>query len=164
MYGSAMSYGLPVKSCNIAFQFFVRYITEIIRQRHDVLLTIAQWWNCYLEVVQVVQQILSETLFTDRLLQILVGGGDDTDIETLIRFVTHWAVSSFLNGTEQHLLGFHSKIAYLVQEQRAAFSFMEISFLGTVRSRESTFDVPEECRWRKLCGERTAVHRHEGFA
>ena len=46
--------GFPVKSDNVAFQFFVRCLTEKFRQWHDVLLTVAQWWNYYLEVMQTI--------------------------------------------------------------------------------------------------------------
>ncbi|GFI00585.1 hypothetical protein IMSAGC004_02993 [Bacteroidaceae bacterium] len=92
--------GFSVKADDIAFQFPVRNFAEELSQRHDVLLTVAQRRDGYLEVVQAVQQVLPETLFMDRLLQILVGGGDDADVETFIRLITYRAVSSFLYSSE----------------------------------------------------------------
>ncbi len=44
-------------------------------------LTVTQRRNGYPEVVQAVQKILPETLFTHCRLQILIGGGDDANIE-----------------------------------------------------------------------------------
>ena len=76
-----------IEPCHGTFQFIVGYLTEKLRQRHDVLLTVTQRWNYYLEVVQTVQQVLPETFFNDSLFQILVGGGDDADIEALVRLV-----------------------------------------------------------------------------
>ena len=111
--------------------------------------------------MQTVQQVLPETLFIDRRLQILVGGGDDADIETTVSSVTYRTVSPFLYGAQKHPLGFRCKVAHLVQEQRAAFRLMEITFLGTVRTRECASDVSEESRRRKFFGERTAVHSHK---
>ena len=116
-------------------------------------MTFAQRWHGYLEIMQAVEQILPETLFTHCRFQIFVGGGDDADIEIPVRFVTDGAITPFLYGTEQHLLGFQRKVAHLVQKQCAAFRFMEISFLGIVRTRERTFNVSEESRWSKLFGE-----------
>ena len=103
--------------------------------------------------MQTVQQVLTKTLLIDRLFQILVGSGNDTDIETLIRSVSYRAVSPFLYGTQKHLLGFRCEITHFVQKQRTAFRLMEITFLGTVRTSERPFDVSEECRRRKLFGE-----------
>ena len=143
----------PVKADNITFQFIVRNLTKELRQRHDVLLTVTQWRNGYLEIVQTVQQVLTKTLLIDRLFQILVGSGNDTDVKTLIRSVTYRAVSPFLYGTQKHLLGFRCEITHFVQKQRTTFRFMEISFLGTVRTGECAFDMSEECRRRKLFGE-----------
>ena len=70
----------------------------------------------------------------DRLLQILVGGGDDADIETPVRLIANRTEPPFLYGTQKHLLGFRCEVAYLVQKQRAAFRLMEITFPGTVRT------------------------------
>ena len=41
---------------------------------------------------------------------------------------------------------------------------MKITFLAIVRTRKRSFDVSEECRRRKLFGERTTVHRNERFS
>ena len=87
---------------------------------------------------------MPESLFIHSRLQIFVGGGDDADIETFIRLITYRTVSTFLYGTQKHLLGFHCEITYLVQEQRAAFRLMEITFLGTVSTCERSFYVSEE--------------------
>ena len=43
--------GFSVKADDIAFQFPVRNFTEELSQRHDVLLTVAQRWDGYLEIV-----------------------------------------------------------------------------------------------------------------
>ena len=135
MNGSATLSVLRAESANLALQFIIGNLAEKLCQRHDVFLTITQRRNGYLEVVQTVQQVLPETLFIDRLFQILVGGSDNTDIETSIRPVTNGAVSPLLYGAQKHLLGFRCEVAHFVQKQRAAFGFMEISFLGTVRTR-----------------------------
>ena len=44
--------------------------------------------------------ILPETLFIDRLFQILVGGGDDADVETAVGLVANGTEPPFLYGTE----------------------------------------------------------------
>lgn len=46
--------GFSVKADDIAFQFPVRSFTEELSQRHDVLLTVAQRRDGYLEVMQAV--------------------------------------------------------------------------------------------------------------
>ena len=114
--------------------------------------------------MQAVQQILPETLLAYRLLQILVGGGNDTYIEISVRLVAYGTVPPFLYGTKQHLLRSQCKVAYLVQKQRTAICLVEISLRGVVSTRKCALDMPEKCRRRKLDGERAAVHRHEGFA
>jgi len=103
--------------------------------------------------VQAVQKILPKTLFTHCRFQILVGGGDDADIETPVCLVSDRAIPPLLYGAEQHLLGFQREVSYLVQKQRAAFRLMEISFLGTICSCKRSLDVSEEGRGRKLFGE-----------
>ena len=59
------------ETANLALQFLIGNLTEELRQRHDVLLTVTQWRNCYLEVVQAEEQIFPETLFTDGFQQVL---------------------------------------------------------------------------------------------
>ena len=72
--------------------------------------------------MQAVQQILPETLLAYRLLQIFVGGGNDTYIETSVRLVAYGTVLPFLYGTKQQLLRFQRQIAYLVQNPCVALS------------------------------------------
>ena len=114
--------------------------------------------------MQAVQQILPETLLAYRLLQIFVGGGNDTYIETSVRLVAYGTVLPFLYGTKQQLLRFQRQIAYLVQKQRTAICLVEISLRSGVCTRKCTLDMPEKCRRGKLDGERAAIHRHEGLA
>ena len=106
--------GFGTESAHAALQLFVCHITEELRQRHDVLLTVTQRRHDYLEVAQAVEQILPEMLFTHRDFQILIGGGDDADIEIPVRFITDRAIPPLLYGTEQHLLGFQREVAHFI--------------------------------------------------
>lgn len=93
--------------------------------------------------MQAVQQILPETLLAYRLLQILVGGGNDTYIEISVRLVAYGTVPPFLYGTKQQLLRLQRQIAYLVQKQRTAICLVEISLRGAVSTRKCALDMPE---------------------
>ena len=120
MRGSQRFTGFGTESTHITFQLLVGYTTEELRKRHYVLLTVTQRWHGYLEITQTVEQILQETLFIHRYFHIFVCGGDDTDVETPVRFVTDRTITPFLYGTEQHLLGFQRKVAHLIKKQCAA--------------------------------------------
>ena len=50
----------------------------------------------------------------------------------------------FLQDPEQLDLKSRTHALHLVQKQRAAFRFIEIPFLGTIRTRERALDVSEE--------------------
>ncbi len=55
-------------------------VEKVLDQQRDVLATFSQWRYLDGDHVQSVIEILAEALLPDRVLQVLVGGGDDPDI------------------------------------------------------------------------------------
>ena len=82
-------------------------------------------------------------------MQVLVGSSDYPHVGGLFTLCTDRTVSSFLYGTKEHLLHFHSQVTHLVKKQRTALGFLKISGSVAVRTRERSLDMTEKSGWGK---------------
>ena len=72
---------------------------EELRQRKDVLPAFRERGDIDGELVQAVEQVLPETSFGYRPLQVLVRGGHQTDVKGVFLGGADGLVASFLQGT-----------------------------------------------------------------
>ena len=105
------------------------------------------------------EQVLPETSFGYRPLQVLVRGGHQTDVRGVFPGGADRFVASFLQGTQQEHLCPGRKVTDLIQEQRAPISRLEQPAPVTVGSGERPLAVPKKFRFGKIAGNGSAVHR-----
>ena len=114
------------------------------RQLRQILDAIAQRRHPDRDHVEPVVQVLAEPPFLDRLLEIDVGGGDESEIR-LDRMRAADALDLFLLDRAQQLgLQLVAQIADLVEEQRAAGGQLELAELLPDRAGERALLVSEE--------------------
>ena len=98
----------------------------------------------------------------DGRLELLVGGGDQPDVDVDFAVAPHGADAALLQCAEQLHLGLVAQVADFVEEERASVGRHEGSGLVADGPREGAFDVAEELRGGQLARYRAAVDRHEG--
>src|SRR5262245_32573094 len=100
--------------------------------------------------VQAVEKIFAKIARFHSALQIAVGGGNDSHIDTPRLCVTERCEFPFLNDAQQTCLRFGWNRGDLVQKDRASVSNLEQPFLGRDCAGEGAFCMPEELRFEQL--------------
>src|SRR5215831_15520215 len=96
-------------------------------------------------------------------LEILIGGGDETDVDWDRLRAADALDDALLKRTQQLRLRRQRKIANLVQEQRSARRLLDAANLAARRAREGALLVAEELALDEILRERSAVDGDEGF-
>src|SRR5208337_2475192 len=100
--------------------------------------------------VEAVVQVLAELAFPDELVEIGVGGGQNTDVH-LDRVGGAQRGELFLLDHAQELdLRFGAEGAYFIEENGAAVGHFEIALLGLNGAGEGASYVPEESRFEQV--------------
>ena len=97
----------------------------------------------------------------DRLLHVLVGGGDHPHVHPHGLGAADPLELALLQHAQQLHLRAQVDVADLVEEQRAAFGQLEAALLARVRAGERALLVAEELRFDQRVGQRRAAHLHE---
>ena len=133
-------------------------------QRRDVLAAIAQRRHADRNDAQTEVEILAEVALLDLLLEILVGRGDDADVD-LDRPRRSEALDFPFLQHAQHLgLRLRAHVADFVEEDRAVVGLLELADLLLGRAGERSLLVAEQLRLDQLLGNRGAVDLHEPLA
>ena len=113
--------------------------------------------------VEPVKQVFPEVAFLDLLLQVLVGGGDHTDIHGEVIARAYRGEALLLDDAQDLGLGAQAHVADFVQEERAAVGLLELAHLVFHGPGERAFHVAEQFAFDQFLGDGGAVDFHEGL-
>ena len=138
-------------------------VEEVLDQRGNIFLAVAQRRQRQVDHVEAVVQILAEAPFLHQLLQIGVGGGHDAhvDADGFGRAQRHEL--ALLDHAQQLGLGLERDGADLVEEDGPAVGDFEVAFARGHGAGEGAFDVAEERRFQQIRRNGAGVHGHEGM-
>ena len=114
--------------------------------------------------VEPVEEVLPEHPLRHRLLEVAVGGGDETHVDLEVARVAYPPDLALLDGAQQLDLEQGRDLGDLVEEERAAVGGREEPDLVGDRPGERALDVAEELGLHQRLGDGAAVHRDEGLA
>jgi hypothetical protein len=138
-------------------------LEEVIRQQKDVGLSFAQRRHEDREDVEAVIEIVAEFGGRNRLLEVLVRGGDEPDVRVDRLGAAEPLEFALLQDAQQLDLRREVEIADLVEKQRAAVRQLEPPFFGGMRARECPLLVAEQLRLDEILRQRRAAHLDERF-
>ena len=138
-------------------------LEEVIGQRRDVVLALAQRRDMDREDIDSVKEVVAETAVGDHALEVLIGRGDQPEIGGQRLGVTDRAVFALLQHAQHLGLNAEREVADLVEEQAAAVGDLEHAFLAGHRAGEGALDVAEQLALQQVLAQRIAVHRDERF-
>lgn len=138
-------------------------IQDLLREHGNIDRAIAQRGNLQGGHVDAIVQILSEPTGLYLIAEDSVRRGDHPNIGGLRRGGTQRFIGPLLQHPQQACLHSRRDITDLIEKDRAPFGQTEASGLVLARSGEGSLSVPEELRLQQRVGQRSAVHRHEGF-
>ena len=110
---------------------------------------------------EAVEQVGAELVRLDLVGQVLVGGGDDADVDADRARGADAVYLAIFDRAKQAILRGHGQGAKLVQEQRAAVRLLEPPGARLGRAGEGARLVPEQLGLNQLLGQRGAVHDDE---
>ena len=130
-------------------------------QHRDVLGPIAQRRHRDGDDVEPIEQILSKPFLLDHLREILIGRGDDTNIDTDRPRRAEPLELAFLKHAQDLRLGHRGEVADLVEEQRAGVGQLEAPFLAAGGAGEGALLVAEQLGLQEILGQGGAVDGDE---
>jgi len=137
-------------------------LREVVDQRRDLFGPLAQGRYHDLEDVQPVVEVLSELAGRHGLLQVLVGGRDDSDVHLDRGVAPDPRELPVLQDVEELGLERRVEIADLVEEDGAVVGRLELADLELMGAGEGPALVAEQLRLQQLARDRRAVDLHEG--
>src|SRR6185436_7786492 len=132
-------------------------LEEVIDEQQQVGLPLAQRRDEDGEDVEPVVEILAEGAGGDRLLQVLVGGGDQAHVRLDRLGAADPLELPLLQDTEQLHLRRQVDVADLVEKQRAAVRQLEAALLARFGAGEGAFLVAEQLGLDQAVGQRGAA-------
>src|SRR5215510_946586 len=108
-------------------------------------------------------EILPEIAFFYLCLQVLVCGGDDSDIDLNRFLASHGIKFTLLQYAQKFSLKRSRHIPDFIQENRSFMSLAEQSFRASVGAGERTFFMTEELAFEQGCRQSRTVDGHKGF-
>src|SRR5579872_6156938 len=101
------------------------FTQEMIGEPQNFFFTLPQRWDAYIDHVQPVIQILSETSFRHCMLEIAMGCRHDTNIDTGWLFCAKAKKFLILQHLEKLCLELYVHVPDLIEEDRAAIGLLE---------------------------------------
>ena len=132
------------KVLELFIETFAEDAEKIVRQDQGILTPLAQWGGFNTQHIQAVIEIFPELLLLNRQLQILVGGGDDSQIDGDITGAAQPAERLMLQHPQQLGLQRRAHLADLIQEERALVGFFQQAFLGGLGIGEGAFLIAKQ--------------------
>src|SRR6266403_382542 len=113
------------------------------REKRNIFAAFAQRGNLNGNDAEAVVEVLAEAAFRNLFLELLVGSGDDADVDVGFLGAADGADFAFLKDTvELHLHG-QAHVADLVHEERASMSSLEEALAVFVGASEGALHVAE---------------------
>jgi hypothetical protein len=134
---------------------------KLLEKGDDILATFAKWRQNDCQAVQPCVQVRTKTSLGYGARERLLGGGDDSHVDTRRRGLAQTQHLPLLDRTQK--LGLHRRrqVQNLVEEQRAAVRGPEKTPAGFLGPGESPLAVPEQLRLGQVRWYRRAVDRNE---
>ena len=132
-----------------------------LRQRHDVVLALAQRRHLDRDDVQAVVEVLAELAGLHHRRQIAVGRGDQPDVDAQRPRAAEPLELVLLEHAQDLGLRARAHVADLVEEQRAAVGLLEPADALLVGAGERALLVAEQLGLEQVLLERRAVHLDE---
>ncbi len=110
----------------------------------DIIAALAQGRDGDGEDVEAIVEVFAEAALLHKFDQVLVGGGDDADIDLDGFLATDGIDLAFLDGAQQLYLCIERQFADLIQEQRAVIGLDEFADVAVHRAGEGAFLVAKE--------------------
>ncbi|MGB8958488.1 MAG: hypothetical protein WCC00_05705 [Candidatus Aminicenantales bacterium] len=137
---------------------------KIVDEKRDVLLPLAQGRRIERDDVQAEEEVLPEPPLLDLLPQVLVGRGDDPDVDLGDLARADLLDFTLLEDAQDLGLGPEAHVADLVEKDRAAVGLLELTRLLLRGPGEGPLLVAEELRFDELLRDGGAVDLDEGLA
>ena len=135
---------------------------EMLEQQQDVLVALAQRRNSQRRDVEPVVQVGAEPALIRGYPQVLLGRGDDPDIQGDRLVAAEPFDHPLLQQAQQLDLHIQAHALDLVEEQRAAVGEFELADAPLLRAGEGARLVAEQFAFHHRFGERPGVDRDEG--
>ncbi len=110
------------------------------------------------------KEILAEAAILDRSFEVLIGGGDNADVDFNFAVAAETIEGLAVEHTQQLDLSLRLQFADLVEEERALVGEFEEPGLGGIGAAERAFFVSEEFALDQVFGKRGAVDVNPGAA
>src|SRR6266699_2008503 len=136
-------------------------VRGVLDEQRQVLDPLAQRREHDRDDVQAVVEVLAEAPRLHLGLEVLVGGGEDADVDLERAVAAHPLELALLEHAQDLRLRLERHVADLVEEERAAVSDLELPLARRDRPREGALLVAEELALDQLARERSAVHLDE---
>src|SRR5579871_2744676 len=136
--------GAGGNAANGAAEFQRGLLHKASREHGDVLAAVAEGGKRYGKFGEAVVEVGAEAGGGDARLELLVGGGNQADIERRGVDAAERAQLALLDDAEQFDLGGKREVSHLVEEEGAALGSLEIAGLLAIGAGESASMVAEE--------------------
>jgi hypothetical protein len=125
-------------------------LQEMLGQRHDVFHTLPQRRHAQTNLAQPMIQIAPEAAGFHHVLQILIGGRDDTHVHGHFAGTPQPVVRHAIQDTQKLYLHARFQFADLVQEQRPVMRQFEQPRFGGVGAAEGAFFVAKQLAFYQM--------------
>ena len=127
-----------------AVEFACRLGEVVLQQQRDVLAPLPERRGIDADDVQAVIQIFAKARFLDGAREVLVGGGDDADVDLDRLLPAHAVELAFCQHPQQARLQRGRHVADLIEKQRAAVRLFEAPDAARVGTGKRAFLMPEQ--------------------
>src|SRR5579863_7257473 len=103
------------------------------------------------------EEILAKAAFLNRFFEVLVGGGDDTHIDSDLAMPSETVERLTIEHAQKLDLSLQLQLADLVEKQRAPVGEFKQARLGRVGAAEGPFFISEQLALHQVFGKRCAV-------
>src|SRR5580704_10722106 len=117
---------------------------EVLGQGDDILGTLPQRRHAKLKLAETVKKILAKTAGAYGSVEILIGGGDDTDIDCDLAMASEAVEGRTIQHAQQLDLGLKLQFPDFVEEKRAFVGQFEQAGLGGIGAGEGAFFIAEQ--------------------
>lgn len=144
-------------------EFFFQGLDIVQTDRQNVLPSLSQGRKLHLDDTDPIEEVLAKTSFLDHLTQVLVGGGDDADIELDLFGRSDPFQFVLLKNSKKFGLHGQRHFSKLIEEEGPSLCHLELSGLSALFcSGERTFFVAEEFTFKEVFGDTRTVDGDEG--
>src|SRR5713101_155162 len=135
---------------------------KVAREGGDVLAAVAQRRNEEGNHIQAIEEVLAESAAGKLQLEVLVGGGDDADVNADRLAGTDRLKALLFEDAQDFGLRAEAHVADFVEEERAAVGLLELADLVLEGAGEAALDVAEQFGLDELFRDGGAIDFHEG--